>query len=89
MLIIDRKRISFILTVLFVSVMFFSLNRHEVDTVQTVSLPVSNKVIILDAGHGAPDEGAFLLHKENKQLTFYKLSNRVHYSTLFFLGIGA
>ena len=58
MLIIDRKRISFILTVLFVSVMFFSLNRHEVDTVQTVSLPVSNKVIILDAGHGAPDFGA-------------------------------
>ena len=27
-------------------------------TVQTVSLPVSNKVIVLDAGHGKPDEGA-------------------------------
>ena len=27
-------------------------------TVATVNLPVSNKVIVLDAGHGIPDEGA-------------------------------
>lgn len=27
-------------------------------TVETVSLPVSNKVIVIDAGHGIPDEGA-------------------------------
>jgi len=58
MLIIDKKRISFILTVLFISVISFSINRHKENTVQTVSLPVSNKTIILDAGHGAPDFGA-------------------------------
>lgn len=28
------------------------------NTIPTVSLPVSNKVIVLDAGHGKPDEGA-------------------------------
>ena len=26
--------------------------------VQTVTLPVTNKVIVIDAGHGVPDEGA-------------------------------
>lgn len=31
---------------------------------------ITNKVIVIDAGHGMPDEGASLLHKENKQLTF-------------------
>lgn len=25
-------------------------------TVQTVTLPVTNKVIVIDAGHGVPDE---------------------------------
>ncbi|MBR6641414.1 MAG: hypothetical protein IKL08_04400 [Clostridia bacterium] len=39
---------------------------------ETTSTPTTGKIIILDAGHGVPDEGAFLLHKENKQLTFYK-----------------
>lgn len=27
----------------------------EPETVETVALPVSNKVIIIDAGHGEPD----------------------------------
>lgn len=31
---------------------------YQADTIPTVSLPVSNKVIVLDAGHGVPDEGA-------------------------------
>ena len=34
--------------------------------------PVTNRRIVIDAGHGLPDEGDLLLHKENKQLTFYK-----------------
>ena len=28
----------------------------EPETVETVALPVSNKVIVIDAGHGSPDE---------------------------------
>ena len=31
------------------------------DAVQVTSLPVSGKVVILDAGHGTPDEGVSLL----------------------------
>ena len=32
------------------------------DAVQVTSLPVSGKVVILDAGHGTPDVGVSLLH---------------------------
>lgn len=32
------------------------------DAVQVTSLPVSGKVVILDAGHGTPDERVSLLH---------------------------
>lgn len=40
-----------------VSFSFMSLagNLRNKATVPTVSLPVSNKVIVLDAGHGSPD----------------------------------
>lgn len=41
-------------------------------SITTNALPITNKIVVIDAGHGKPDEGAFLLHKENKQLTFYK-----------------
>ena len=27
----------------------------ELETIETVALPVSNKVIVIDAGHGEPD----------------------------------
>ena len=39
-----------------VFVYFFSLNTDQ--TIETVSLPVTNKVVVIDAGHGTPDEGA-------------------------------
>ena len=42
-----------------VFVYFFSINKDQ--TIQTVSLPVTNKVVIIDAGHGSPDEGGSLL----------------------------
>ena len=32
--------------------------KTDKETVQTVTLPVTNKVIVIDAGHGVPDEGA-------------------------------
>ena len=32
------------------------------DAVQVTSVPVSGKVVVLDAGHGTPDEGVSLLH---------------------------
>lgn len=72
MLIINKKRMSFILIILMISVISFAINSKNENTISTVSLPASGKTIVLDAGHGYPDEGDLLLHKENKQLTFYK-----------------
>jgi len=72
MFIIKKKRIYLMLIIITIFTISFGLNHQKENTLQTVSLPVTGKTIVLDAGHGFPDEGAFLLHKENKQLTFYK-----------------
>lgn len=63
MIIINKKRILFITSIALASIFIFTfvLQTAKFDkqsTVPTVSLPVSNKVIVLDAGHGIPDEGA-------------------------------
>ena len=45
------------LSMVCVAVMAFSFKIAKTeDTVETVALPVSNKVIVIDAGHGVPDE---------------------------------
>lgn len=62
MLVIDKKRIMMILSSIMLSVFVVAFSVGEVkDTVMTVATPVSNKVIILDAGHGYPDERDCLL----------------------------
>lgn len=67
MLILSKKRITLMLCMIFVSLYAFSfkiannstnLIEDSGRTVETVATPVSNKVIIVDAGHGTPDEGA-------------------------------
>ena len=51
-------------SIIFVSLYAFSFKianqnfTNAEKTAQTVALPVTNKVIIVDAGHGSPDEGA-------------------------------
>lgn len=57
MFVINRKRIIFVFSMLLVSVMSFYINKED-KTIPTVSLPVSDKTIVLDAGHGYPDKGA-------------------------------
>ena len=57
MFIINKKRISFIIILIMISVFSFAANNKK-NTIQTVSIPVSDKIIVLDAGHGLPDEGA-------------------------------
>ena len=58
MFIINKKRISIIFTMLAISVLSYGIvyNKDKRDTITTSSLPVTNKVIVLDAGHGKPDE---------------------------------
>lgn len=53
----------FVLLSVFVYI-YFSIKSNN--TMQVNASPIANKVIVIDAGHGLPDEGAFLLHKENK-----------------------
>lgn len=59
MILLSKKRLGIISGILLVSLFIFMFQIANTNkTVQTVSLPVSNKVIVLDAGHGKPDEGA-------------------------------
>ena len=59
MIILSKKGFGIITTILLISLFVFVFQvASSKQTVQTVSLPVSNKVIVLDAGHGKPDEGA-------------------------------
>lgn len=60
MIILSKKRIIrltglFIIAVAMITTCGSSLKKQ---TVETVASPVSNKVIVIDAGHGIPDEGA-------------------------------
>ena len=60
MIVLNRKRILVSLGIVVVSLFAFTMQMAvtEKSTIATVALPVSNKVIVIDAGHGVPDEGA-------------------------------
>lgn len=64
MFILGKKRLITMMCIIFVSLYAFSFKIANEDiilnkkTVETVSTPVTNKIIIVDAGHGSPDEGA-------------------------------
>ena len=55
----NLKRMVIISFMVMVSITYASAtkkNREIGDAVQVTTLPVSGKVVILDAGHGTPDE---------------------------------
>lgn len=58
MIVIHRKRLILIGSLLCLSLTAVSMKSAftKPKTVATVNLPVSNKVIVIDAGHGVPDE---------------------------------
>ena len=59
MIVISKKRIVYLVSILCVSLFIFSIAFQSTEkTVETVAMPVTNKVIVIDAGHGKPDEGA-------------------------------
>lgn len=55
MIVLSKKRILFIMLAIVVAVCIPSIRKNN-DTIEATALPVSNKVIVLDAGHGFPDE---------------------------------
>lgn len=58
MLIINGKKTLFITSVIMVAILGMEIANKKENTIATVTLPVTNKTIVLDAGHGYPDEGA-------------------------------
>ena len=76
MIVINKKRLEIILSAVIIGILAFTFQTFQSDmnanletviqdtsnTVEVTSTPVSGKTIVVDAGHGAPDEGASLLH---------------------------
>ena len=69
MVIINKKRIQIIMACIFISLFAFSIQMSQTQNntqrtnssnnlVETTSTHVSGKTIVIDAGHGVPDEGA-------------------------------
>lgn len=60
MFVVNRKRVSLILICLLLGIFAYSYEGTKIDLdksiQETVSTPVSGKVIVIDAGHGVPDE---------------------------------
>ena len=54
----NKKTIKITILSIFVLVFGFAIISDRKEAVPTVSLPVSGKTIVIDAGHGKPDEGA-------------------------------
>lgn len=62
MIVLSKKRIIATISMVFVALFAFVIQKANLNkTIETVSLPVTNKVIVIDAGHGVPDEGDCLL----------------------------
>lgn len=78
MIVLNRKRLSLILGMVFVALFAFTFQTANLNkTVQTVTLPVSNKVIVIDAGHGKPDEGAQATNGTTEAETNLKIALKV------------
>ena len=51
MIVLNKKRILFIVFAVMVAVFIPTMQEKKIESIETVALPVSNKVIVLDAGH--------------------------------------
>lgn len=60
MIVLRKKRLLTILTIVTVSFGALSINisKEGIKTIETSATPKTNKVIVVDAGHGLPDGGA-------------------------------
>jgi len=64
MIILTKKKFIYVIGFIILFIFLYmtigysinSSNQNRDKTIQTTALPVNNKVIILDAGHGIPDE---------------------------------
>ena len=58
MLVLSKKRILLMLCMVFISLYAFSFKIaiQNSETIETVAVPSSSRVIVIDAGHGTTDE---------------------------------
>lgn len=66
MFIINKKRVIFLFSAVFlpIGIFMFQMSNNSIkkQTIETMSMPVTSRTIVLDAGHGGEDEGGSLLH---------------------------
>ena len=71
MIVINKKRISIIAICLLLGIFVYSYQGTKIDLdeeiQETTSTPVSGKVIVVDAGHGVPDERSTKLITEQQK----------------------
>ena len=74
MIVLERKKILIVFGLIAMFIFAFMItgfninnaSNKNIETVETVALPVDKKVIIIDAGHGIPDEGAQSSMRNNR-----------------------
>lgn len=76
MIVLNKKKIRLTILIVFVLVFGVAILKDNKESVPTVSLPISGKTIVIDAGHGKPDEGEFLL-------TLTKMTNLIQQNKVF------
>ncbi len=83
--IINKKRFKIIISSVIIGVFVFLLGNNNNSTIEklnqntvtTTSTPVSGKTIVIDAGHGVPDEGAQSSNGTTEAETNLKISLKV------------
>lgn len=66
MIVLNKKTIRIFVLSVFVVALGVAFISDQKESVPTVSLPVSGKTIVIDAGHGKPDEGAESSSRNNR-----------------------
>lgn len=68
MIVLTKRKIRITILIVFFLVFGVTFLNDKKEGVPTVSLPVSGKTVVIDAGHGKPDERDKMLKLKNKTL---------------------
>ncbi len=81
MVIIRKRKIILVLYLIIFSFIgcFYSNLKRVNNTIETVALPATGKVVVLDAGHGLPDEGAIGAGNITESKINLKITQKVQY----------
>lgn len=61
MIVLTKRKLRLTTLIVFFLIFGIAFLNDQKEDIPTVSLPVSGKTIVIDAGHGKPDEGGFEL----------------------------